>query len=203
MAYDPNIFYYIKLLKKQWKVIVIATSISMILAMLFSFLMPPKYVSHVTLLLSSGGSNTDSRIGKILGVDFTTSPRDVVVAILASKRMAEDIKTQFKYDDEPFRWKLDTYPIVGGLGVEIEGPDPALTEKIANFCIENLNKLNKELVLTVNPQMVKVLDSAGYGTPRGRNTLSNMLMAGILSFLISAFHVILLDYLKRLKKAAS
>jgi len=114
--------------------------------------------------------------------------------------MAKDIQEQFKSEGRPFWWKIDTYPITAGLGVEVKGPNPALTEKIANFCIDNLDKINTELGITLNKPMVKVLDRATYGLAEGRDTLRKTFVAGIFSFLVFTLYIFFLDYLKRLKK---
>ena len=205
MNYDFNVFYYLKLLKKWWKALVIIVSISMFLTMGKVLLKPTTYVSTITLLMM-GETNANTYVGHLLGVGTLSLPnfsRDLIVGILTSNRMDKDVREQFKSYDKNFWWKVETYPVSAGLNIYISGPDPALTEKIANFCIQNLDKINTELDLTPTKPMVKVLDSPGYGVPANKQVLRKMFIAGIFSFLALCFYIFFMDYFKKLKRHGS
>lgn len=207
MDYDFNIFYYIDMYKKWWKKIVVTAVVSMFLVMVFSRMQPVTYASTVTLLLSGGGSETTaSSIGKFLGLSGISgmSSNNVIVAILKSRRMTGDISRRFELDKKPnFRYSLKTGEAIAGLSVTVEASDPVLSEKIANFAIENLEKLNTDLDITPNRQVVKVLDSATYGRRQPGQTMRRIFVAGMSAFLLVSLYAFFSDYLKKLRQPTS
>ena len=206
MNYEFNILYYINLFKKWWKTIIIIVGISTLLTLFLSLLMPVTYVSTVTLLSAEGDSSASSSlggVGKLLGFSnflLNTSSNDLIISILKSRRMAKDIEDQFKLDKKPkFKWDITINTTIGGLEIVVKGSDPALTEKIANFAIQNLDKINAELEVTASKPMVKVLDAASLGVPESRQIPRKMLVAAILAFLITNLYAFFTDYIKKLK----
>lgn len=199
MEYSFNIFYYVNIYKKWWKPIVVIMAISMILTMISSLMKPPVYVSKVTLLRKESSSSSSSPLGNLLGISSRSSG-DVIYAVLASRRMAKDITEKFKLSEKPdFWWGINTWPAVGGTGIEVQGNDPLLVQQIANFSVENLDKLNAELNITPNKPMVTVLDKAIYGVKKPKATRKKMVISGMGSFLIFSLYIFLLDYVKKLK----
>jgi len=202
MNYEFNILYYINLFKKWWKTIIIVIGISTLLTLFLSLLMPVTYVSTVTLLSTGGGSSASSSlvgVGRLLGIP-SSSPNDLIISILESRRMEKDIRDQFKLDKKPkFKWGITINTITGGLEIVIKGSDPALTEKIANFAIQNLDNINTELKVTANKPMVKVLDTASLGVPESKQIPRKMFVAGIVAFLITNLYAFFTDYIKKLK----
>ena len=207
MEYDFNILHYLDIYKRLWKKMVLFMGLSMFLIMVLSLLMPVAYVSTVTFLLPTGsGASSVSSLGKILGfsglLDNTSS--DAIMAILKSGRMSKDISEQFSLNKNPrFTYGLDIRWITGGLAVDVKGSDSALVQKIANFSIQNLDKINSELNITPNKPMVKVLDWAGYGSRRPKQIPRKMLIAGIGAFLLASLYAFFLDFLKKLKSRQS
>jgi uncharacterized protein involved in exopolysaccharide biosynthesis len=201
MDHEFTVFYYIDLLKKWRKPLLIVVVVSMVLTIVFSLTKPPTYVSTVTLLLAGENPGLGA-VGSLFGIsDIVSSDKDVIIAILKSNRMANDIREEFKLSKKPnFWWGINTYVVTGGLNVEVKGPDPALTEKIANFCIQELDKINTELNITLKKPMVKVLDPAGYGARQSGDFAKRTLISGIFAFLALSCYIFFLDYLKRLKR---
>jgi uncharacterized protein involved in exopolysaccharide biosynthesis len=201
MDHEFTVFYYIDLLKKWRKPLLIVVVVSMVLTIVFSLTKPPTYVSTVTLLLAGENPGLGA-VGSLFGIsDIVSSDKDVIIAILKSNRMANDIREEFKLSKKPnFWWGINTYVVTGGLNVEVKGPDPALTEKIANFCIQELDKINTELNITLKKPMVKVLDPAGYGALKQKGGLREIVIAGMVSFLFFSGCIFFADYFKKLKK---
>lgn len=203
MDYELNILYYINIYKKWWKRIVFAVLISMLLTMCLSlFQSSDTYVSTVTLLSTGGKSSSGNTLGKFLGLSglSTDSSTDLIIPLLNSRRMAIDIKEKFELDKKPkFRYKITNRQITGAMAIDVEGSDPVLTEKIANFLIQNVDKINSELDITPNKPMVKVLDPAIRGTRIPKQNTRKMFVSGILAFLLLSLYAFFSDYLKKLK----
>ena len=202
MDYDFNILYYINMYKKWWKRIVLTMFISMFFTMCFSLMLSPNYVSKVTLLSTGGGESSGGSLGKFLGLSGLTgnSSTDVIVPLLNSRRMAKDISDRFNLEKRPnFKYKIGTIESKGAFVIEVSGKDPVLIQKIANFAVENLDKINMELDITPSKPMVKILDPAVRGVRQSRQTPRKMLVAGILSFLLISLYAFFSDYLKKLK----
>ena len=203
IEYDFNILYYIELYRKWWKKITKSMASIMFFALMFSLLLPAKYISTITIILPKGDTQIKSSIGSFLGISSLSmgaSSEDMIVAIIKSKRMAKDIYENFKlYERKKFKYSLETYVMPGGFSLEAKGNDPALTEKIANFCVQNLDKINAELNLTPERPMVKVLDPAAYGVRMSRGILKNVFVAGLFTFLAISLYIFFKDYMIRLK----
>lgn len=204
MEYDFNILYYINMYKKWWKTIVKLMVIAMFFTAIFSLAIPVNYVSTVTIISAdSGGSSSASSIGKLLGMsgfNVGTSSNDIIIAILNSNRMAKDIKTFLEFNKkQKFSYAITTNTIAAGLAINIKGNDPLFTEKVANFTIQNLDKINSELNITPSKPMVKVLDPATYGTRESRQTPRKVFIAGLAAFLLMSLYIFFSDYIRKLK----
>jgi len=202
MEYDFNILYYINMYKKWWKKIMLVMVISMFLTACFSLFMPVTYVSTVTLLSVGGGTSTGGALGSLLGLSGLSggSSTEAIVPLLNSRRMTKDISDRFDLDEKPrFRYKINTAEAKGAFAIKVSGNDPALIQKIANFTVANLDKINMELDITPNKPMVKVLDLAVRGIRESRQTPRKMLVAGLLSFLLISLYAFFSDYLRKLK----
>lgn len=203
MGYEFDIFYYLNIIKLWRKQIITVVCASVILSFVYIALKPDVYVSSVSLLLpgeaSSGGGVGLSSLGRFLDLSgySGSSNKDVIIAVLNSGRMSKDIREQFKSYDKPLWWRIETYPVTAGLSVEIRGPSPALTEKIANFCIENLDKINNDLNITPSKPMVRVLDAATYGSPIDKKVFAKTAAAGMFSFLAFCSYLFIWDFIKK------
>ena len=202
MDYEFNILYYINMYKKWWKKIALVMVISMFLTACFSLLMPVTYVSTVTLLSVGGATSTGGALGSLLGLSGLSggSSTDAIVPLLNSRRMTKDISDKFDLDKKPgFGYKIDTAEAKGAFAIKVSGKDSVLIQKIANFTVENLDKINMELDITPNKPMVKVLDPAVRGIRQSRQTPRKILVAGLLSFLLISLYAFFSDYLRKLK----
>lgn len=201
MEYDFNMLFYINVYKKRWKTIVMLMIIAMVFTALLLPRVPPSYVSTVTLISFSSESE-NSYFGRILGIPLrTTSSNDIIIAILRSNRMSKDIRVMLEtYKNPNFGYSITTRSITGGLAIDVQGGDSVLTEKIANFAVQNLDKINSELNITPKKPMVKVLDAAERGGKQNsREIPRKMLLTAIFSFLIASSYVFFLEYLQKLK----
>jgi hypothetical protein len=81
----------------------------------------------------------------------------------------------------------------------MKGNDPSYTEKVANFAIQNLDKINEELNITPDKPMVKVLDKAAYGIRQSRHIARNAMVSALLVFLLFSAYIFSADYLRKIK----
>lgn len=201
MEYNLNIIYYIDIYKKWWKSVIKLMLLAMFFTVIFSLITPVSYVSRITLISIDSTGSTAATIGKFLGfsnVSLGASSNDIITAILKSKRMERDINNFMEINKRVnFRYAISTSSMSAGLIIDIKGNDPAFTEKIANFAVQNLDKINGELNITPNKPMVKVLDPAVYGLPVSRKILQKMFMAAFSVFLICSFYIFAVDYFKK------
>ena len=207
MEYEFNILYYINMYKTWWKPIVKLMVIAMFFTAIFSMLGPVSYVSTVTII-SGGSGGSSASIGKLLGLSglgggIGDSSNDIIIAILNSNRMSKDIKVFLELNKKKkFSYAITTKEIAAGMAINVKGNDPLFTEKVANFIIQNLDKINSELNLTPSKPMVKVLDPAVYGQRESRKILIKVFIAGLLMFLLVSLYAFFTDYLKKLKQTS-
>ncbi|MDO8603606.1 MAG: hypothetical protein Q7O04_07155 [Candidatus Omnitrophota bacterium] len=201
MEYEFNILYYINMYKKWWKNIVKLMMIAMFFTTIFSMLLPVTYVSTVSIISADTSATTASSIGKFLGIsNIASSSNDIIISMLNSNRMAKDIAQFLEFNKKQnFRYSMIIHTVTAGLAMDIKGNDPALTEKVANFTIQNLDKINAELNITPSKPMAKVLDPAVYGKRESRQILRKVFIAGLLIFLLVSLYAFFTDYLKKLK----
>lgn len=203
MRYDIDIFHYLNVYKKEWKKMITLIVLAMLITMVVTSLQPVTYRSTL-IALSPKEGNSLGGLGNYLGLSSLSvgnSSDDVIFSMLKSRRMGKDINEHFKLDTKgKFRWSLDTYIVTGGFAVEVKGSDPEMTKKIANFAIENLDKINSELQVTTQKPMVKVLDPALKGAPVGRNISKKTISGGLFVFLIYTLLVFFKEYFSYLKK---
>ena len=207
MEYEFNILYYINMYKIWWKTIAKLMVIAMFFTAIFSLLMPVKYVSTVTIISAGSGGSSSASIGKLLGLSGLgsggDSSNDIIIAILNSNRMEKDIQSFLDANKKKkFSYVITTSEMKAGLAINIKGNDPLFTEKVANFTIQNLDKINSELNITPSKPMVKVLDPAVYGQRESRKILIKVFIAGLLMFLLVSLYAFFTDYLKKLKQTS-
>ncbi|MFA5388606.1 MAG: hypothetical protein WC312_02495 [Candidatus Omnitrophota bacterium] len=206
MEYDFNILYYLNMYKKWWKTIVKLMAAAVFFTVIFSLLMPASYVSKVTIISTDsvgGGVSSVSSISKffgIAGISKGTSYSDIIFVLLKSNRMTKDIKNFLELNKQPdLKYKINTREMIAGLEIEVKGANPAFTEKIANFIIQNLDRINGELDITPAKPMVKVLDPASYGEKESRQVIRKAFIAGLFAFLLISLHIFFYSYLKKIK----
>ncbi len=209
MGYEVTIFYYTNMLKK-WRIAIIGiVGFSMLVSFCLTIIKPPVYATTISLLVT-GDNAMGSSIGNILGaanlIGLSNPNRDTIIAIVNSKRINKDIREKFTSNGTSPWFELSELGYAGsviGFYLTVKTHDPALTQSIADFCIKDLDRINSELVITPNRQMVKVLDPGGYGTRQSGYLLRNVLIAGICSFLAICCYVFFSEYIEKLKSGGS
>lgn len=193
-----NLLYYIELFKRSWKTIFLTVAIAILLTTIFTYLMPVYYTSTVTLISvkPAGSGQRLGSLGKVFGIGELSPTSNYVLPLIYSRRMANDIKERFNLKEKKkFKWSIK----VEDMKITVRGTDPGLVQKIANFAVENLNKINEELELTTSKPMVKVLDPANYGEPEPRYFFKKIVISALFSFLLANIFVFISDYLNKLK----
>jgi len=204
MSYEYDLLYYINFFKKWRKTILIAAGIAAFLTAFFSYMQPRTYETSVTILTPTGNNKSLGPLGALLGFSQGVSAQGSggveISSIVKSRRMSSDIVKRFELDKKPdFKWSISTGNINECQAIIAEGTDPILIQKIANFTVENLDKINDELDITANRPIAKVLDPATPGVPKSRQIPKKMLVAGILAFLVTNLYAFFTDYIKKLK----
>ena len=206
MSYEFDLLYYINLFKKWWKTILIVVGIAAFLTAFFSYMQPRIYETSVTILTPSGNNKSlgplglGALLGFSQGVSVQGSGGVEISSIVKSRRMNSDIIKRFELDKKPdFKWSISIGEINECQAIIVEGTDPILIQKIANFTVENLDKINDELDITANRPIAKILDPAIPGVPKSRQIPRKMLVAGILAFLVMSLYAFFSDYIKKLK----
>ena len=203
MQYEINFFHYLRIYKKEWRRIIVLIAIVVFITAIGGWLQPTVYRSTVTILSpKEGGQGGAGGYLGFLNISISGSSDDVIFSMLKSARMRRDINEHFNRKDNPkFWWGLDTYVVTGGFSVEVKGSDPEMTEKIANFSVEHLDKINEELQVTTQKPMAKVLDPAVKGSPMGKNVSKKIIASGLFIFMTYSLYIFFKEYLSQLKKS--
>jgi uncharacterized protein involved in exopolysaccharide biosynthesis len=203
MRYDIDIFHYINIYKGHWKRMAILIALVFFITVLMQSLHPGTYRSTLIALSSKEASQTVKLGFGLPNLALGGSSDDVIFSMLKSRRMRKDIDEHFNLKDKPkFWWSLDTYIVTGGFAVEVKGPDPELTREIANFAVANLDKINKEIGVSTEVPMVKVLDPAITGSPIGRNVFKKAVAICLIVFLAYTLFIFFREYFAQLKKSS-
>lgn len=202
MRYEIDIIHYLNLYKKECKKMFYLICVAVFISIVMAHMQPVTYKS-TAIVLSPEQSNHAGSIGNYLGIPSLSiggSSNDLIFSILKSRRMSNDINEHFNLRDKrKFWWSMDTYVVTGGFAVEVTGADPDLVRDIANFSIENLDKINLELQVTSQKPMVKVLDPALKGSPASKNVSKKAISAALFVFLIYTLFVFFREYFSQMK----
>jgi len=199
MKYEIDIFHYIGIYKKEWKRMVFLIGVAMVIAAMIQSMQPTRYRSTLIALSSKQTSQTGN-FGKLLGLSIGGSSDDTIFSILKSRRMRKDINEHFKLKDRPqFWWSLDAYIVTGGFAVEVTGSDSGLIKDIANFAAGNVDEINKDLKITTEIGIVKVLDPALEGVPIGRSVSKKVIVSALFVFLLYTLFIFFREYFSHLK----
>ncbi len=204
MKYELNIFEYLDIYKREWKKIVCWVILAMCIAAVISRLQPAVYRSTLVALSPKAGG-VGGQLGSFLGLSGLSqgnSSDELIFSMLKSRRMSADINKHFNPDGKrKIKWAIDSYIVTGGFAVEVKGSDPLLTKDIANFSVENIDKINMELQLSPQKPMVKVLDPAARGAQVGKDVFKKSMASGLFVFLIYTLFIFFKEHLANLKKA--
>lgn len=207
--------YYLRILKK-WKNWILAPAFVIAFVVLVMGLLSPRpYMAEVTILLSGGNfSLNNPPLGAMLGFPSLSlgNPNvEIVLSMIHSKRMAEDVVDRFKLVEKygpskarlikKVRDMIDAEEMKAGVIIQVTTTDPQLSSDIANFCVLNLNVINEQLGITTEKPIAKVLDLATPPTePSSRKIISRVVMAFFVWVAGCTFIVFLREYLQELHR---
>lgn len=207
MTNESTFLYCLNIYKKEWGKIVFLVVIAMLVTGVVEYIKPTVYKSTVMVLSDKQGGSPAINLGGVLGlsnISIADSSDEIIFSMLKSKRMRTDINEHFNLKNKAsFQWSLDTYKDIGGFAIELKASDPEMAKNIANFAVENLDKINLELQITLNKPMIKVLDPAVRGVPESKGIARKMFITGLFLFLIYSFYIFALDYVKKNMKGAN
>lgn len=201
MKYDIDIFHYIDMYKRHLKRMILFIITAMLITAMIQSMKPTTYRSTLIALSSKNAAQSGS-FEKLFGLSMAASSDDIIFSMLKSRRMRNDINRHFKLKDRPRSWwNLDTYMVTGGFAIEVTGSHPDLTRDIANFAARNVDEINKELNITTDLGMVKVLDPALKGAPIKRVVSKKILASGLFIFFAYTLLVFFGEYFSQLKRS--
>lgn len=185
------------------------------IALLICLFLPKRYKATVIVIASesiSGGSIT-TPFGTFGKTTLTEGflPSQLVISLLISRTMREDFIKEFdlirRYGIEDKKNALEialeilesrtdvSYSEAEGLiYVSFEASDPEFSAKGANFYIENLDKLNERIQLSIKKPLVEVLDPA---TPPVEDSFPKTIISMIISGLFGLFFYLLFLWLRK------
>ena len=202
MRYEIDIFHYIDIYKRHLKRMVFLIIIAMLVTLMIQSMQPTTYRSTLTAISSRGASQQARGIGKILGLSMNVSSDEIIFSMLKSRRMKTDINRHFGQKLKPkVWWRLDTYEVQGGFIIEVTGSNPELTRDIANFAAKNVDEINKELAISTELGMVKVLDHALKGEPIKKDASKKTVASGFFVFSIYTLFIFFREYFSQLKRS--
>ncbi len=164
--------------RRFWSITVPSFVIALSVGLTGKFLIPKQYDATVAILPPSGGQISipfGSVLKNILpgGLGLGGTGTKDVLALLQSRRMAEDVISKFNLMEYFKTDKLDRAikrlshmtkikvdDETGVIYIKVRTESPQMSAEIANFYVENLERLNDELKLSVTKPFVKVLDPA-------------------------------------------
>jgi len=164
--------------RKFWAISIPSVLIALAVGLTGKFLIHKQYDATVAILPPSGGQLSipfGSVIKNLLpgGMSIGGTGTKEVIALLESRRMAEDVINKFNLMEYFKTKKLDKAikrlnKIVkikisdetGVIYIRVRTKSPAMSAQMANFYVTNLEKLNDELKISVTKPFVKVLDPA-------------------------------------------
>lgn len=204
----------LKVLVKYKKLIFIVVFGAMLATLIISFFLPKSYLSTITVIapeVAEGGTIFGGTFGLLaneLGGSQITS--QAVQAVLRSERMQEDVIKEFDlinlYRVKSMyyakrilrsRTKVSIKQDEGTIEVQAVAHSPQLCADIANYFISNLYNINKDLKLSSNAEIVKILDPAVPPIKKYKpKKIINTLIAGVLALIFSLSIIIYKEYIE-------
>ena len=195
------------LVRNFWVIVIPSVIISLAVGFTGKFLIHKKYDATVTIL-PPRGSQLSIPFGSVLK-NFLPGEMNIgstgikeVLALLESRRMAEDVIYKFnlmdyfktKKLDKAIKYlgrmtKIEVDDNTGVIIIRVRTKSPQMSADIANFYVENLEKLNDLLKISVTKPFVKVLDPARPPDVKAwpKNALNTIITFIIMIFFLSSF----------------
>ena len=203
-AQELTLLDYWNIAWKYKKFISVVTGVVTVIAVVYSLTLPKIYTATAVVLppeledISKGGSmmnrNMFSSLGDMFGGGFNYS--NIVISMLKSNRMAEDIIEKFELQRIYKKASLsDAIKILRGstnisvtkekaISISVDSKDPKLAADLANYYIANLDIMNAELGITSAKPVARVLDKATPPEQRSKPSRSRIVLV---AFALSLF----------------
>jgi len=179
--------------------------ISVITAMVISLLMPKVYRAKTVVLPPETKGTTLINIPGIASrilpsLKGGSTPTDIIVAMLKSRRMKENIIKEFNLREfYKVNFLEDALKKLGNstninvskentISISVDSTEPELASNIANLYVQNLDRINEDLKLTTENPIVKVLDIANIPEKKYKPRIKiNMVISGLTSLFLGIF----------------
>ena len=219
---ELNLLDYWQVIWKQKVLIILVVLIASVITLVKDLKMNPIYEATAAVLPpeteSSSGGGSLAALSKGLASNFLpnllagNSNTNTVIAMLKSRRMAEDIIDKFELKKQwKEQYQIDTVTRVQAgtkisissenvISITVESADKKLVADIANFYVANLNKMNEELELSSSKPVVRVLDMAQPAEKKSKPAIKkDVLLAGMGALLIGIMLAFLREGIARQK----
>lgn len=196
---------YIKIIYRRKLMVIVITLFGMISTGAYSLLQPKLYEAHATFF----PINTNYTI-KSDG--FTIEPKldmdDLIISILESRKMREKVIKDLDLDG-PKGLKDDTQRSIeketkitvddkGIIKLSVCAESPALSARIANAYVDNLDYFNRQLDIGVQKNIVQLIDRASVPEKRmPRGTVRKTAQAGLISFGLALCLALFLEFMQK------
>lgn len=213
---EPTLLDYWNIIYKYKKFIITVTGLACVITLIISLMMPKIYTATTVVLPPEtekggklsflGSSFLSSSLPDLMGGDANTN---MVLAMLKSRRMAEDISNKFELVDvyklksvgqAIEKLKKDTNISLTkekAISIAVDSANAKLSADIANYYIINLDLMNAELSITSAKPVVRVLDKAYPPEKKSKPKIKdNILMVFVLTLIMSISFVFVKDYVK-------
>lgn len=195
-----NIFYYIGILKKHFKFIIIITLISTMLSAITTiFFIDPTYQSNISVIIGENQSIEDKNTSYPSSYDVVMYQKMVKTysELLTSKIVLEDVigntGLDLTLDDLASMIKIKTTTESEFINITIEGKNADDTTLIANQLPVSLKNISSQIRGVDN---VILVDTASRPEkPASPNIIINISLAFVLGLIFSICLVILINYL--------
>jgi len=201
--------------KYRWMTVLL-TMIAVVVTGIVSLNLPKQYKATASVLPQIEMSKVQMAVPEAIagGLLQTQNPMaDIVVALLKSERMRQDIVKKFNLQDF---YKAEFYEEVlkklskatdikvskeGVVSVSVVSTDAKLAADIANFYVENLENLNEQLKITLAKPMVTLLDKARVPESKYKPSIKlNIVIAGVVSLFFCIFLSFFIDYCRNIRQ---
>ncbi len=204
---------YWKVLRERGKLLFSIMIFSAVVMTVTTLSNPRMYTAEVTVFPPTGTMSFFAGMGLPALTGSSPTSVDSLAFLIKSRRMAEGIVDHFSLDKKlqttrngaihSAQRMMNSYDISKGtiFVIEATSSDPKFSADLANFCIENLNNINEQLLLTADKPLVKVIDSAEPPlAPDPRYTLKKVLGAILFSGISAYFFFFFSEYMRMLRE---
>lgn len=191
---------YFKIIKKRAWIVVLITILFMLVSGIVSFfLIKPQYQADTTLIVNAEQSSSTNNIitGDQLNVTqkLTLTYGEIIKSKSVLNSVINKLNLDIEYDELLNDLKVEPVKDTQILSISVINTSPEIAMKIAN----NIPIIfSKEVKRITNANSVEVIDKAKLPeTPIKPNKVMNVLIAGVLGFMLGLFIIFLLEFMDR------